>query len=83
MIRFPAGTGPSAARVTPLVDSLDLAPTIADVFGVCDTSGRLPESFRGRSLLPVAMGAPGRAFVFSPTLGDRPRYGIRDERLWR
>ena len=42
-----------------LVDLVDIAPTVADVFGVRDEGGADRE-FQGRSLLPVIAGAPGR-----------------------
>jgi arylsulfatase A-like enzyme len=79
VVRFPAGVGPRGARVSALVDLLDLAPTIADVFGVRDKGGADKE-FQGRSLLPVTMGAGGKALVLSRTVWDRPRYALRDTR---
>jgi arylsulfatase A-like enzyme len=79
IVRFPAGIGPRGRRVVPLVDLLDLAPTIADMFGVRGKGGSEKE-FQGRSLLPVMMGAEGKALVLSRTIWDRPRYGLRDER---
>jgi arylsulfatase A-like enzyme len=65
--------------VSELVDLLDLAPTVADVFGVLGKAGS-DKAFHGRSLLPVAMGAPGKSMVLSRTVWDRPRYGLRDGR---
>ena len=79
IVRFPGGVGPRAARVRELVDLLDLAPTIADVFGVRDKGGADRE-FQGRSLLPVALGARGKPLVLSRTVWDRPRYALRDAR---
>jgi arylsulfatase A-like enzyme len=79
LLRFPAGKGPAGIKVDALVDLLDVAPTIADVFGVLGKGGSDRE-FRGRSLLPVALGAPGKAAVLSRTVWDRPRYGLRDAR---
>jgi len=77
LVRFPAGRGPTGVRVGGLVDTTDLAPTIAEAFGLPPEATR---AFDGRSLLPVIAGAPGKAAVVSRTLGDRPRYMLRDER---
>jgi arylsulfatase A-like enzyme len=79
VVRFPAGRGPAGVKVDGLVDLLDVAPTIADVFGALGKGGSDRE-FRGRSLLPVVAGAPGKAAVLSRTVWDRPRYGLRDAR---
>lgn len=78
IVRFPGGRGPAGSRVGGLVDSLDLGPTIADVFGL-PREGR--DGFGGRSLLPVALGSPGKDAVFSRTTGERPRYMLRDARF--
>ena len=80
IVRFPKGTGPSGVRVPALADLLDVAPTIADVFGVRGKGGSDRE-FQGRSLLPVIAGAPGKPAVLSRTVWDRPRYALRDERF--
>jgi arylsulfatase A-like enzyme len=61
------------------VDLLDIAPTIADIFGVLGQGGSA-SSFRGRSLLPALVGAPGKAAVFSRSVGYRPKYALRDSR---
>jgi arylsulfatase A-like enzyme len=79
IVRFPKGKGPSGARVKGLVDLLDVAPTIADVFGVLGRGGSDRE-FQGRSLLAMLAGGPGKAAVLSRTVWDRPRYALRDER---
>jgi arylsulfatase len=79
VIRFPGGVGPRGTRVPALVDLLDVAPTVADVFGVRGKGGADRE-FRGRSLLPVAVGAGGKPLVLSRTVWDRPRYALRDGR---
>ena len=79
VVRFPKGTGPAGVRVSGLADLLDLAPTIADVFGVRGKGGS-DQAFQGRSLLPLATGGPGKAAVLSRTVWDRPRYALRDER---
>ena len=79
IVHFPKGVGPRGVRVKELVDLLDLAPTVADVFGVRDKGGADRE-FHGQSLLPVMMGARGKALVLSRTVWDRPRYALRDAR---
>ena len=79
IMRFPPGVGPRGQRIDALVDLVDLAPTVADVFGVRDQGGADRE-FQGRSLLPVIAGAPGRPVVVSRTVWERPRYALRDGR---
>lgn len=78
IVRFPDGRGPSGVRLAGLVDTTDLAPTIAEAFG-------LPASesvgFGGRSLLAVIGGAPGKPAVVSRTVGERPRYMLRLDRF--
>jgi arylsulfatase A-like enzyme len=78
IVRLPKG--PSGVRVPGLVDLLDVAPTVADVFGLLppETSA---QGFEGRSLLPLLAGAPGWPAVISRTIWDRPRYAIRDARF--
>jgi len=76
IIRFPAGKGPAGKRVAPLVDLLDVAPTIAEIYGVMGKGGSV-DSFHGRSLLPVMAGAPGELAILSRSLWDRPRYSLR------
>jgi arylsulfatase len=76
IVRLPGG--PAGLRLTGLVDLLDIAPTLADVFGVRGQRDSDRE-FRGRSLLPVIAGAPGKPAVLSRTVWDRPIYSIRDE----
>ncbi len=80
IVRFPAGAGPRGARVQAMVDLLDLAPTVADVFGL-GAHADVRKHFQGRSLLPVVAGAPGKGAVLSRTVWDRPRYSLRDERF--
>jgi len=79
IVRFPGGVGPRGTRIGELVDLLDIAPTIADVFGV-RAKGGADREFQGRSLLPVALGARGKPLVLSRTVWDRPRYALRDGR---
>jgi arylsulfatase A-like enzyme len=78
VVRFPAGSGPAGVRVPALVDTLDLAPTILDLFGLPADAA---EGFTGRSLLPLLSGAPGKDVVFSRTTSERPRYMARDARF--
>jgi arylsulfatase A-like enzyme len=80
VVRFPPALGLQGRRVAGLVDLLDLAPTIADLFGVMGQGGSGRE-FQGRSLLPVVAGAAGKPAVLTRTIWDRPRYGIFDGRL--
>ena len=79
IVRLPGG--PHGARVGGLVDLLDIAPTVADVFGALGQGGSDKE-FRGRSLLPVIAGAAGKPAVLSRTVWDRPIYALRDE-AWK
>jgi arylsulfatase len=80
IVRFPKGSGPAGTRVRALSDLLDVAPTIADIFGVRGKGGSDTE-FQGRSLLAVALGAPGKPAVLSRSVWDRPRYALRDDRF--
>jgi arylsulfatase A-like enzyme len=76
IVRLPGG--PRGVRLRGLVDLLDVAPTILDVFGARGEGGSDRE-FRGRSLLPMIAGAPGKPAVLSRTVWDRPIYALRDE----
>jgi arylsulfatase A-like enzyme len=76
IVRFPRGTGRSGARVRELVDLLDVAPTIAEIFGVSGEAA--PRSFEGRSLLGIAAGAPGQPAVFARSPQERPSYSLYD-----
>jgi arylsulfatase A-like enzyme len=80
IVRFPGGGGPRGRRIPAFVDLLDLAPTIADLFGVLGRGGS-EQAFQGRSLLPVLDGAPGKPLVLSRSVWDRPRYALRDPRF--
>jgi arylsulfatase A-like enzyme len=78
IVRFPAGKGPApGTRIRGLADLLDVAPTVADLFGVLGRGGSLRQ-FQGRSLLPVTTGAEGESAVLSRTVWDRPRYARRE-----
>jgi arylsulfatase A-like enzyme len=79
IVHFPKAAGLAGRRVAALADLLDVAPTIADVFGARGKGGS-DRAFQGRSLLPVIEGAPGKPAVLSRSVWDRPRYALRDER---
>jgi arylsulfatase A-like enzyme len=79
IVRLPSGAGSRGIRIDALADLVDIAPTVADVFGVRDEGGA-DRAFQGRSLLPVIAGAPGRPIVVSRTVWERPRYALRDGR---
>ena len=80
VLHFPRGDFPRGTRVGELVDLLDIAPTVVDVFGARDRRGADRE-FQGRSLLPLVAGAKGKPLVVSRTVWDRPRYSLRDGRF--
>jgi arylsulfatase A-like enzyme len=73
-VRFPPG-GPRGLRVRTPVDLLDLAPTVADAFGL---SGAAVSGFRGRSLVDVVAGGPGRGDLLARSAGPRPLYALMD-----
>ena len=78
---LPARAGAArAARRARWSDLLDVAPTIADVFGVLGQGGSDRE-FQGRSLLPVIGGRAGQAGASSRARSGTGRvYALRDER---
>jgi arylsulfatase A-like enzyme len=73
IVRFPPAAGVAGRRVAAMADLLDLGPTIADLFGVLGQGGS-DRAFTGRSLLPVAEGAPGKPSILTRTIWDRPIY---------
>jgi arylsulfatase len=79
IVRFPKGAGPAGARVSALVDLADVAPTVADAFGLLGQgeSGR----FGGRSLLAVASGAPGKSGTVARTAHEDGVYAVSDGRF--
>lgn len=81
VVRFPRGRGPSGLRIAALTDHLDLAPTIAEVFGL-DGGAPKEQGFAGKSLLGLVQGgAPARDFVVTRSAtGSRATYSIRDAR---
>jgi len=60
VIRFPDGTGPGVARVSALVESWDLFPTVLKVAGI-----PIPEGISGRSLLPLPGADAGDGLAIS------------------
>ena len=80
IVRFRKGQAPAGVRLRGLVDLLDLAPTLADLFGVRGRGGSDRE-FEGRSLLPMLYGAPGKQVSIARSRAPRPRYSLRLGRL--
>jgi arylsulfatase A-like enzyme len=76
IVHFPRGQGPSGIRVRGFVDLLDLAPTLADLFGVRGRGGS-GSTFEGQSLLPMLYGAPGKPVLLARSRASRPRYSFR------
>jgi arylsulfatase A-like enzyme len=74
VLRFPPAAGLPGRRVSTLVDLLDIAPTVADVFGLLGRGSSA--SYQGRSLLPVVLGAAGRGEVLARSDGATPRYAL-------
>ena len=52
IVRFPKGAGPAGRRVAALADLLDVAPTIADVFGVLGARAARTASSRAGACCP-------------------------------
>jgi arylsulfatase A-like enzyme len=73
------GSGLAGLRIRGIADLLDLAPTIADVFGVPGQTGSAG-TFEGRTLLPMLLGGPGKSAVVSRTVPHAPRHALRDGR---
>jgi arylsulfatase A-like enzyme len=76
IVRFPKALGLAGKRLPGLVDLLDVAPTVLDVFGLADAT--FAKEAQGRSLLPMLAGAPGKPAVLSRTVWERPVYALRD-----
>jgi arylsulfatase A-like enzyme len=77
VVRFPAGRGLAGLRIGGLVDLLDVAPTLADLFEV-PASSPGARGFQGRSLLPLLAGAEGKSAVLGRTMQERPTYALSD-----
>lgn len=80
IVRLPVGAGKAPARVAELVDLTDVAPTVADIFGVLGRGGS-EHAWGGKSLLRVLSGDAGREVVVSRSVWERPLYSIRDARF--
>jgi arylsulfatase A-like enzyme len=70
------------ARIPPLVDLTDIAPTVLDIFGLVGTGGTARE-FQGVSLFRTIEGdSPGARRdsreVFTRTVWERPIYALRN-----
>lgn len=76
VVRLPAGRGPAGVRRSGFVDLLDVAPTVADIFGLPGSSPAV-QGFEGRSLLSLLAGGPGKAAVLGRTMQERPTYSLR------
>jgi arylsulfatase A-like enzyme len=77
IVHFPTERGPHGLRVPGLVDLTDVAPTIAEVFGVMPDAPEL-KSFQGQSLFDVMAGAPGDSAALVRSVWLRPVYAITD-----
>jgi arylsulfatase A-like enzyme len=75
ILRLP-GAAEAGRRISAQVDLLDVAPTIADMFGLLGEGGSDRE-FEGRTLWPVIAGAPGKRLAVSRSVWDRPLYAVR------
>jgi arylsulfatase A-like enzyme len=69
LIRLP-DEGPAGLELDPIVQSIDIAPTILDVLGIDPPSG-----FQGRSLLPAIR---GEALDERPAFSSTRRFGRKD-----
>jgi arylsulfatase A-like enzyme len=76
VMRFPGGRGPAGLRVRELVGLLDIAPTVADMFGAL--TGTVARTFEGVSLFPVIGGGRGRGVVLSRSMQERPAFALND-----
>jgi arylsulfatase A-like enzyme len=84
VVRMPGG--PRGTTVAQMVDLLDLAPTVLDLFGAPDTP--FAKQAQGGTLLPALVGAGPRTggtagegvLALSRTVWDRPVYALRDQR---
>ena len=76
IVRVPGGA--RGVRVDSIVDLLDLAPTVLDLFGLRDTP--FAKQAQGASLLPLMAGARRDAagVTLSRTVWERPVYALRD-----
>lgn len=80
IVKLPRSAGQAGRRITTLVDHVDLAPTLADLFGLGD-SPEARRHFQGQSLLGVVAGASPRAATVVRSAGHQPRRALLDGRL--
>lgn len=81
VVRFPKGAGVAGRRVRGLVDLLDVARTVAEIFEVQGKDGS-DRAFGGRSLLGAIHRAPTKEVVIARTGRDAPpKYVIQHGRL--
>jgi arylsulfatase len=75
LIRFPGKNG-AVGRVRAFTQTVDIAPTVLDLFGVGYPKGQM----QGRSLLPLLTGEVDRVndWVFTRTGGRQACYAVRD-----
>jgi arylsulfatase A-like enzyme len=76
LVRFPGKKGP-AGRVRALTETVDILPTVLDLFAL-----PIPSSVQGKSLLPLITGERRAVhdFVFARAEGTPESYLVRDER---
>ena len=77
IVHFPAGRGPHGLRVPALVDLTDVAPTVAETFGIASDAPEL-RTFQGRSLFDIMGGAAGNSAVLVRSVWLRPVYALTD-----
>jgi len=75
LIRFPGGAGP-VGRVGALTQTIDLLPTILDLYQIPYPHDQV----QGKSLLPLLTGQVDKVnyYIFCRTSGDWPCYVVRD-----
>jgi len=76
LVRFPGKKGP-AGRVRALTETVDIFPTVLDLFAL-----PIPSSVQGKSLLPLITGERRAVhdFVFARAEGTPESYLVRDQR---
>ncbi len=75
LVRFP-GAERIAGRVGALTQTVDVLPTVLDLFGIAGPE----EEMQGRSLLPLVTGEVERVrdYVYATCAGETPSYLVRD-----
>ena len=77
IVHFPVGDGPRGLRVPGIVDLTDVAPTVAEAFGIAADAPEL-RTFQGHSLFDVMGGAPGKPATLTRSVWLRPVYALTD-----